>query len=351
MPVSEIVHSLPDTEKWIPRANGADVLKLAFRNRCSAIEETILSKVTHERKSNIDNFDSGPGVEDIIRDELSKLLPTRYSVRAGVVNDRLGNTAGDCDVVIYNDTWFPIVKAGAAANSRRIHLAIEGAYAIGEIKQTLDFTSLDHAMEKLVVCHRLHRPPTYAYRLVENRESSPCSHGLTNPLFSFIIATDIKPSIEFEDLVERFFYINRTLRRHEVIRALCVLGHGTITWGFVDKENEEIRPALFMLEDLYEPIYPVFHRVANTDSALYPLMVDLLLHLYKSVLAPEDIAPYYGSKKPGIVSIPKSPDISLPPDPERLDSLRQFCSMGHNKTGIASKGRTNQKRHHRSKYR
>lgn len=43
------------------------------------------------------------GVEDIIRSEFSKLLPNRYGVKAGVINDQKGNTAGDFDVIIFND--------------------------------------------------------------------------------------------------------------------------------------------------------------------------------------------------------------------------------------------------------
>ena len=192
---------------------------------------------------NIDNFDSGQGVEDIIREGLTQLLPARYSLKAGVITDRGGKTGGDFDVVVFNEQWFQSVKAGATAQSRRVFLPIEGVYAVCEVKQTLDFRSLDQAMEKLVVCHRLRQPRTCANRIVENRESSSCVHGLSNPLYSAIIATDLREGIELKSLIDRFFDINRALKRLEVVRALCVLGRGAVTWGFRDQHGEG-RPAL-----------------------------------------------------------------------------------------------------------
>lgn len=313
---------LPDTTCWQPRRSASETLKSAFRERCAGIEALIRIRSRLEREMNVDNFDSGPGVEDIIRDELSQLLPTRYSVRSGVINDRNGNTGGDFDVVVFNDLWFPVVKAGATEESRRFHLPVDGVYAVCEVKQTLDFDTLDEAMKKLVVCHRLYRPRTHAHRLVENREINSCIHGISNPLYSVIIATDLKEGFDLDEIVERFFYVNKTLKRLEVVRALCVLGHGTVTWGFRDHRGE-VRPALFMMEDLYHPIFLGYSKIPKVESALYPLMVDLLLHLYHSVLAPEDIAAHYGPEVHA-VSIPTS-DVVLEPDPEWVEILNEGC--------------------------
>lgn len=269
---------LPDTTQWHPRESASGKLKSAFLQRCIGLETQIALRTQLEKGMNVDNFDSGPGVEDIIREGLSQILPTRYSVKAGVITDRSGKTGGDFDVVVFNEQWFQAVKAGATPQSRRVFLPIDGVYAVCEVKQTLDFHSFDQAMEKLVTCHRLRRPRTYANRTVENREGSSCIHGLSNPLYSAIIATDLKKGIELKSLIDRFFDINRTLKRLEVVRALCVLGRGAVTWGFRD-EHGEARPALFMLEDLYLPIFPVCHRMPLAESALYRLAADLLIVL------------------------------------------------------------------------
>jgi hypothetical protein len=175
-------------------------------------------------------------------------------------------------------------------------------------------------MEKLVVCHRLDRPWTNANRLVENYDLDGCFHGLKNPLYSAIVAISLKKGVDIDRLVERFFYINKTLKRHEVVRCLCVLGFGTVTWQFESLDGD-IRPAVFMRDDVFASIFPAYHKVPKTPSALYAFLSDLLLHLYKSVLAAEDIAIAYGPKEFTAMR-PTSPEIALDPDDEWLEKLK-----------------------------
>ena len=186
-------------------------------------------------------------------------------------------------------------------------MPIEGVYAVGEVKQTLTYKSLDEALEKLVVAHRLYRPPTSATRIVENRELNSCRHGLTNPLYSFIVATRLGDGLSFDDVVRRFVEINRGLRRLEVVRALCVLGVGTIHWVLLD-DTGSIRPALFMGEDLQE-VLQIGFKSAQEGSAFYSLASNLLLHLFHSVLAPEDIAAKYGASS-GSIKITHNEDLT-----------------------------------------
>ena len=67
-------------------------------------------------------------------------------MECGVIVDRAGRTGGDYDMIIFNDLWFPHVKAGATSSSRRAFYPIDGVYAVGEIKQTLDCSGLDKAL-------------------------------------------------------------------------------------------------------------------------------------------------------------------------------------------------------------
>lgn len=314
---------LPDTSIWRPKQAPSDTLAAAFLNQCIAIEQEIQLRADYERKMGINNFDSGLPLEEIVRAGLQRLLPHRYSVRHGVLVDGRGESAGDCDIVLFNELWFPAVKAGPMPHSRRTYLPIEGAYAVGEVKQTLSEATLDAAMEKLVIAHRLQRQPTPKERTVENRNSSSCRHGLSNPLYSFVFATGLEDGTTFQSLVERFYDINKQLKRLEVVRALCVLGHGCVIWGF--KQNSEIHPALFMLEDLYLPVIPVYFDALRTGSSLYVLVENLAFHLYHSVLAPEDLVPMYGPLK-AEVRTPTSDEVRLPPDPEWLELLRTPCT-------------------------
>jgi len=316
---------IPDTNQWKPREDAKERLSNIFFKRCKEIEGRILARAKIEKETRIDNYDSGLGIEDIFREELSNLLPKRYSVRTGILDDRYGKTAGDCDVIIFNEQWFPFVRAGATGISRKFHFPIEGAYAALEIKASLDLKSLDDAMEKLVMCHRLHRPITQSDRVVENRRDDRCPHGVANPLYSAIVAIGLAPNIKFEDLINRFFAINKKLKRHEVIRGICVFGAGAVTWGLRNEQTKQADSAIFH-SDYHVPLIPVYSRAEIVDSSFYVLAVDLLLQLYHSILSPEDLAAKYGFIN-WPISIPNNnltcllpndqPNIFDPEDPAR----------------------------------
>jgi hypothetical protein len=318
---------LPDASSWGPR-DASQTLASAFVEECNAAEERLLRGLQHERKSAVDSFDSGLPFEGLVRHELKRLLPRRYSVTSGLVLDRDGRTAGNCDIVVFNEIWFAPVKCPATEEPGRTYLPVEGVYAVGEVKQTLSSAALDQAMEKLVKCHRLTRPRTYAHRLVENREGCNCPHGLTNPLFSFVLAGAISPEESLQALVERFFDISRQLKRLEVIRALCILGHGTAVWSYRDPlHNGDVRPALFVESDLFHPIFPVLSSASDRGPLLF-LMQMLQQGLFHVVLGPEDLAVAY-SFDSAAIKVPTSPEVALPPDQEWLALADEPCREDH----------------------
>lgn len=314
--MSKNIPQIPNTKKWKPRDSSSESLNTAFLKNCLSCEKVIILKSELEKKMNIDNFDSGFGLEEIIREEFRKILPKRYSISTGIINDKNGKTAGGVDIVIFNDTWFPKIKIAHESGSSKVYLPIEGVYAVGEIKQTLDYKSLDEAIRKLVICHRLSRANNSGERIVENFELDVYQPSISNPLYSFILAANVGEGIDIETLIERFFDINKTLKRKEIIRAICVLGKGNVSWGYIDEKKDEIKPALFKSADIRLPIFPVFHKVPEVESAFFPLITDLLLNLYHSVLIPEDIAATYGysSLLMPKVKISRSKGIYLEPD-------------------------------------
>lgn len=89
----------------------------------------------------------------------------------------------------------------------------------------------------------------------------------------------------------------------------------------------EVRPALFMRDDLFHPIQPSFVP-ATWRSALYGLMQLLHIHLYRSVLAPEDVVTSYGALDLR-VKLPSTRQVSLEPDPEWLARLETPCESDH----------------------
>ncbi|MFB9628949.1 DUF6602 domain-containing protein [Nonomuraea helvata] len=326
---SRRTQALPlSTSNWKPRLHPSETLDRAFFRRCHQIEREIISRVAYEKEFNEQNFDSGWAVEEIMRQVLRELLPRRYAVQAASISDSKGYSAGDCDVAIFNDFWFPVVKSGPTADSRKVYLPIEGVYAVLEIKQTLTPSSLKSAMQKLVTCHRLFRPPSSCDRLVENHQRSACTHYVSNPLFSAVVATDLAGWTR-DEAVASFIRINQLLPRTDVVHSLCILGQGVITWAYRpdpsgDQEGfENLASATFMREDRFSELIPLYGRTDVDDSPLYEFMARLMGHLLSSVLAPENIAIHYGHGT--AMSLPKTPGATLMPDPNLLRSLEQSC--------------------------
>lgn len=318
---------LPDASAWQPR-DASRTLSDAFEKECQGAEERIIQGLQYERMLSIDNFDSGLPFEGLVRRELIRLMPSRYHVGSGLILDRDGRTAGKCDVVIFNGVWFPPIKSPVSTDAGQTYFPIEGVYGVGEIKQTISSSSLDEAMEKLVMSHRLTRPRTFAHRVVENREGSECPHGLTNPLFSFLLAGSMTDGETFQSVVERFFDISKQLKRLEMARALCVLQEGVVLWAFRDPlRGNEVRPAMFIRDDLFHPIFPVLIP-ASQRSPLCVLLQHVQQALYHTILGPEDLAMAYG-RDDNAINIPKNEAVALPADKEWIDLLAVPCWTGH----------------------
>ncbi|WP_377639303.1 DUF6602 domain-containing protein [Oryzobacter terrae] len=289
----------PNSKGWFPRPLTHDSLKQAFFERCLGVERMLMLRAELERRMNIDNFDSGPGFEDILRDELTRLLPDRYSVRAGVVSDSEWRSAGDCDVVIYNATWFPAIKAGAAEGSRRWHYPIEGVYGVLEAKQSLNVEYLEAAMKKLVTVSRLHVDPSPSFnRVVENRGGAFARPDDASRAFTAIVAGGLSKDEDLEELVHRFVAINGQLPRVHMVNALVVLGAGYASFATTDPRTGHATKARHSVFDDEQPLYPTLFREREGEqfSAFYEFVSDLLSHLTGSVLFAHGVARKYGAQ-------------------------------------------------------
>lgn len=288
---------IPDAGEWQPRPVPTPVAS-ALRLTCRKIEARLRAEATAERDFNIDNYDSGPGIEDLVRAQIERILPARYAVARGVLSDRAGRTAGDCDLLILNRTWMPAIKLGATGDSRRWHYPIESAYAVMEIKQTATVTALDEAMEKLVCCHRLNRPMTPYGQISENTQvvDWDLPNHRKNPLASFIVAIEESRETSFSDLARRFVLINDQLPLDEKVHGLIVLGAGIVSY-YVATEHG-LQQASFMFEDRVAPLTPC--RADTKTDSFYHFFLLLSGHLNRSILRASDILSAYGSS-PGTV--------------------------------------------------
>ena len=287
--------NLPDVSKWQPRNTNQASLSNGLMITCQAIQSRIMSEAENERRFNIDNFDSGPGIEDIVRRELSSLMPLRYCVDAGVVNDANGKTAGDVDVVIKDQIWTNVVKLKATSQSRRSHFPFEAIYAAMEVKQTLGFKELDTAMEKLVTLSRLSRPQNPYGHITENQHLQFLDRkgAILNPLHTTVFAVRMLDGIDFQDIARRFEEINGCLGRDNMVITLCVLGQGN-AWYSVKSGSPY--NATFMADRQEPLILQVDHQ--EPENAFYRFFQNLLGHLNRSVLALHEVSGRYGSPPP-----------------------------------------------------
>ncbi len=287
--------NLPDVSRWQPRSHRSVTLSNGLLITCQAIQSRIISESKIERRFNIDNFDSGPGLEDIVRRELSQMLPLRYSVEAGVVNDRDGQTAGDYEVLIRNAMWTAATKLGATPESRRFHFPIESIYSAIEVKQTLGYRELDDAMEKLVKLSRLTRPDQKYGHITENQHLGFLDREghILNPLHTSIIATRLQEGITFRDVALRFGNINGCLNRQEMVNELCVLDQGS-AWYSIKREDEGYVEATYMWDRNQTLHLSVSDE--QPDKVFFLFFVHLAGHLTRSITWTNDVPVAYGAQ-------------------------------------------------------
>ena len=299
--------NLPDVSKWQPGDQNNETMSSALMVTCQMAQRRIIDRAHAEIDFNLHNFDSGGGIEEIIREELCDLLPSRYSVDCGVISDRIGRNAGDCDLIVRDRIWSPAVKPGATKESRRVFFPIEGVYAASEIKQTLGFDQLDDAMRKLATISRLNRPQNPYGHITENQHIPFLDRpgAILNPLHTSVIATRLTNDVALESVVKRFGAINALLDRDHMVNFLCVLGHGT---GWYSALNGDSANATYMWDRNQQLCLQI--NEAEPENAFYRFYVELLSHGTRSVLNLANVHQEYGTTLPDRRSL-KYPDAAF----------------------------------------
>ena len=287
--------SLPDVNSWQPYDAKKKTLRNSLMITCQFVQERIVGRANAEIKFRVQNYDSGIGTEEIVREELGRLLPDRYAVSPGLISDRHGRTAGECDLIVRDPNWSPVIKPGATSQSRRFHFPIESVYEVTEIKQSIGRAELDAAMEKLVKVSRLDRPMNPYGHITENQHLTFLDRdgAMLNPLHSTILATRLPSRSTFDDVVYRFGQINSKLNRRDMVKMLCVLGHGTVWYS---GESGNPYNATYMT-DRGTPLIMQINR-REPENAFYRYFVELLGHLNRSVLGLHDVTSVYGEPPP-----------------------------------------------------
>lgn len=286
---------LPETELWKPNRKNSDSFAKIMFDKCKRLESELLFELESSKRLNQHNFDSGLEAENILSNALKTLLPKRYSINKGILSDRRGLSSGEHDIIIFNETWFPLLT-GNDQNSHNKYFPIEGVYAVGEVKQTLTLDSLDDGIEKLVKAQRLYRPQVGVNRYTENRKEADRDLGTANPLFTFLVAFNQDSKFDTQEIFSRFFEINKGLYRQEMVRCLCVIDKFSIMWSTQIESERGYDMARFTSKDEEEPILPVMQLGTSvSESSLYNLIFYLGAHLNECILGSEDIYVAYGN--------------------------------------------------------
>ena len=84
-------------------------------------------------------------------------------------------------------------------------------------------------MEKLVLVNRLERAENPYGHITENQHIQFLDRAgaILNPLHTTVLATRLPARSTFDDVVDRFGRINAQLDRKDMVKMLCILGHGT----------------------------------------------------------------------------------------------------------------------------
>ena len=83
---------LPDVSQWQPKGSKEDTLRNALMMTCQVAQRRIVARAEAEIAFNVKNFDSGLGVEDIVRVSRTRFPWTQNwlnrSVQGGPEHDR-----------------------------------------------------------------------------------------------------------------------------------------------------------------------------------------------------------------------------------------------------------------------
>lgn len=102
------------------------------------------------------NLEYGLGAENIFRNLLSEILPSKYGIGKGKIINTDGDLSSHLDVIIYDKSNFPTLFVD---ENKNLIVPLESIYCVIEIKSKTDASSLKQAFEGLSSIHKLNKKP------------------------------------------------------------------------------------------------------------------------------------------------------------------------------------------------
>ena len=200
----------------------------------------------------------GSAAEQPVRDQLEQVLPRGVGVGEGCVIDSYGGTSRQQDVILYERDICPVFSINRTPQTT--YYPCEGVIAVGEIKSSLEGSSLKDAFDKVTSVKRLRRHvvhdfmphpttgapiPLYRHYLSARRDEITRMDEVKGSeewmrIFAFVLAGESR--VKHETLLGRFCALAAQGEEELSPNLLVALDGFAIRWGNIEKgERKEVR--------------------------------------------------------------------------------------------------------------
>ena len=142
----------------------------------------------------------GNATEEIWRNRLKAILPSRFSIGSGTVFDAHGDKSDQIDCIVYDGMYTPKFFG----ENNELYIPAEAVYAVFEIKQIVDKECLNYVVEKLRSVRNLHRTSSPYISDGETKEPKEKFEIIGGLLASEIEYKEGVNSTKFQERIDEF---------------------------------------------------------------------------------------------------------------------------------------------------
>lgn len=195
----------------------------------------------------------GAALEQPVRHQLEQILPRGIAVGSGFIIDSFGGTSRQQDVVLYEEDICPVFSVNNTPETT--YYPSEGVIAVGEVKTSLNRSTLEDAFKKIASVKKLQRFVVYhpvplrsGERIVEDRRygslhrdsledvSVAKEQALEAHILGFVLSGELQLQPDtFCDVFQELAHDTGDVLSPNIVTLLT---GGIITWGNLTKERK-----------------------------------------------------------------------------------------------------------------
>lgn len=241
-----------------------------------------LQRIASEAQKQIDALmphmgEKGRLAEEIIKNILVDILPSRFSIGTGVIISADNQVSNQVDIVIYDRLY----NAPMISNLSACVYPIECVYAFIEVKTTLNVTNLKDSFESVRKIRKMGKKKSYIIQEWEDvsngrKELKPKSVTLGPPPRGYIVAFKRGGiSDDFDDFKKKVGELcdEKHNGQNTFIHGICILKDDWFISRIKDKVPAEFRASnKNALANLYKAIL-----IGQSNYAVYPMNIEQYL--------------------------------------------------------------------------